>query len=258
MLGNFMTWSGADIRKPWPCRLRSFGARPISGRVVLAVLLLGFVAFAPRRSMAEGDAERGAKAFQACAACHSLRPDLNMTGPSLAGVWNRQAGSLANFDRYSPAVKRSGVTWNTQSLDVWLRDPVAFIPDNWMTFSGIADDRTRTDLIAFLRAVGETGNGNPAVAVPSAYTEALTDLKSLPPAQQVKAIRNCRDSYFVTMEDGKMRAFWDQSLRLETDGSTSGPLPGKPVILPAGMFGDRALVIFAAFEEISSFIKHQC
>ena len=231
---------------------------PMRSRIILAGFVIGVISFAGRQSIADGNAEGGAKAFQVCAACHSLRPDLNMTGPSLANVWNRKAGSLAGFNRYSPALKTSGVTWNAQSLDPWLRDPAALIPGNWMTFAGMADDQTRADLIAFLKAVGEARNGSPGFAVPGAYTEAPTDLKRLPPERQVKAVRNCRDSYFVTTEDGKTRAFWDQSLRIKTDASTFGPSPGRPVIVPAGMLGDRASMIFAAPEEISPFIKQQC
>src|SRR5262249_27280766 len=60
----------------------------------------------------------GARVFRACAACHSLEKDRNMTGPSLAGVWNRKAGGLASFTRYSDAMKLSGITWDEQSLQI--------------------------------------------------------------------------------------------------------------------------------------------
>jgi cytochrome c len=208
--------------------------------------------------MAEGDAERGAKAFGVCAACHSLRPGLNMTGPSLVGVWERKAGSLADFDRYSPALKASGVTWNAKTLDPWLKSPSELIPGNWMTFAGIPDAESRADLIAFLHGISDMSNGSPAVKVPSDYTETPQDLKQLLPGQQVKSIQSCRDSYFVTTADGQRHAFWDESLRFESDASNFGPTSGAPAMLPSGMMGDRALVIFAAPEEISPFIKHQC
>jgi len=38
---------------------------------------------------------------------------------------------------------------------------------------------------------------------------------------------------------------------------TLAALP-MPAIMPAGMMGDRATIIFAAPEEIGRFIKHQC
>ena len=90
--------------------------------------------------------DRGQRAFAACAPCHSLAPDKNMTGPSLANLWNRQAGTLPSFMRYSQALKSSGIIWNETSLDPWLADPQAFIPDNHMTFRGIKDGRMRADL----------------------------------------------------------------------------------------------------------------
>ena len=52
------------------------------------------------RAMAEpGNAMRGERMYRACVACHSLEPNRNMTGPSLAEIWNRKAGSLASFPR---------------------------------------------------------------------------------------------------------------------------------------------------------------
>jgi hypothetical protein len=37
-----------------------------------------------------------------------------------------------------------------------------------------------------------------------------------------------------------------------------GPEPGKPVIVGAGMMGDRASVVFASPQEISPFIAPGC
>ena len=96
----------------------------------------------------EGDA-LGARVFRACAACHSLEKDRNLTGPSLAGVWNRKAGGLASFSRYSDAMKLSGITWDEQSLDGYLKNPSDFMPGNHMTFPGIPDDKARAGIIAF-------------------------------------------------------------------------------------------------------------
>jgi cytochrome c len=44
----------------------------------------------------------------------------------------------------------------------------------------------------------------------------------------------------------------------ETDRSTRGPRPGTPVIMPAGMLGDCATVIFSRSEEIGSTLKRTC
>jgi len=238
----------------------------VTGLTLAATLLLGAAALIPAHALAgDGDAERGAKAFGVCAACHSLRPGLDMTGPSLAGIWGRKAGSLAGFDRYSPALKASGVTWDAKTLDPWLKAPEQFIPGNWMTFQGIPEAETRADLIAFLKEAsagqmpgaaaegGGMGGGMMGGMAPH-----FTDLKKVRPDRQVRSIRSCRESYFVTTADGNTRAFWDHSLRFETDASAFGPTSGTPAMLPAGMMGDRATVIFAGPEEISAFIKHKC
>ena len=85
-----------------------------------------------------------------------------------------------------------------------------------------------------------------------------TNLKQVKPAYRVSAIRYCKDSYFVSTEDGTSHSFWEANLRFKSDSSDLGPTRGPPVILPAGMMGDRASVFFSDPAEISSFIKKQC
>jgi cytochrome c len=99
----------------------------------------------------EGDATRGARAFRACTACHSLEPNRNMTGPSLAGVLHRKAGTASGFTRYSDVMRHSDVIWDDKSLDGYLKDPAGFMPGNHMTFQGISDDQSRADVVAFLK-----------------------------------------------------------------------------------------------------------
>jgi cytochrome c len=204
---------------------------------------------------AAGDPADGAKAFRVCAACHSLRPDVNMTGPSLAGVFGRTAGGLSSFPRYSPVLRQSGVVWNEQTLDRWLADPSGFIPNNRMTIQGIADAKTRGDLIALLRLASPNG---PTGAAASAPEVSEPDLKSQPAAHQVRAIQLCGDTYRVTTVDGSMTEFWERNLRFETDASARGPKPDSPTIMPAGMLGDRAAVIFSRPEEIDDFVRRAC
>src|SRR5712691_4622810 len=63
------------------------GGRAMNRLIVVALVVIsgqsGVVA-------QQGDASRGRQAFRACAACHSLGPGRNMTGPSLAGLWGRK------------------------------------------------------------------------------------------------------------------------------------------------------------------------
>jgi cytochrome c len=98
---------------------------------------------------AEGDAGRGEAKFQDCAACHKLEAGANNVGPSLHGVFTRKAGELTDF-RYSPAIKRSGISWTPETLDKFIADPQAMVPGNRMPYAGMASAADRADLIAYL------------------------------------------------------------------------------------------------------------
>ncbi len=222
----------------------------------LAVALLPLLA---ATAASAGDAQEGAKVFRACAACHSLTPGRHMTGPSLAGLWERKAGTAEGFPRYSEALKSSGVTWNAETLDAWLADPRAFIPNNRMTFPGVPDAKARADLIAYLQAASsgqaETqGNG----MMGGMMSGEVPSLKQVTPDRQVASIRYCGDTYSVKTASGETVQFWERNLRFKTDSSADGPPKGKPALLPAGMMGDRASVIFADPSEISAFIEAKC
>ena len=108
------------------------------------------LAIASGAARADGDAARGEKRFEECAACHSVERGVNNVGPSLAGIFTRKAGELADF-RYSPAMKRSGIAWSPQTLDSFVGDPQKLVPANRMPYAGMADAGARADLIAYLR-----------------------------------------------------------------------------------------------------------
>jgi cytochrome c len=82
------------------------------------------------------------------------------------------------------------------------------------------------------------------------------NLKEVGPERQVVAIHYHQDTYKVTTADGRSADFWEANFRFKIDWSNTGPLICKPVILPTGMMGDRASVIFASPAEISALIKH--
>jgi cytochrome c len=234
-------------------------------RLAVAVALAA-IAFQSPALAQPGDAIRGQRDFRVCAPCHSLEPERNMTGPSLANLWGRKAGSIRSFDRYSDALKSSGIIWDDRALDGWLTDPQRMVPDNDMPFEGIKDDRVRADLLAFLKDATKPG----AVPQQTAQQGGMKgmggmmgggpdpNLKKLEPGIHVKAITYCRDTYRVTTADGKTRAFWERNLRFRTDSSKDGPEKGSPAIMPAGMMGDRASVIFSGPEEITKMIEPRC
>ncbi len=96
--------------------------------------------------------QRGQKLFEECAACHSTKPGESGVGPSLAGALGRKAGDNPDF-RFSPAMKRSGITWSQATLNEFIADPQKRVPDNRMPYAGLPDAAGRADLIAYLLTV---------------------------------------------------------------------------------------------------------
>jgi cytochrome c len=123
----------------------SGGSMRVSALIGAIVLLA-----ATGAARADGDPARGEKRFEECATCHTLERGVNNVGPSLNGVIGRKAGDIADF-RYSPALKKSGITWTPQTLDTFIADPQKEVPGNRMPFAGMPDAGDRADLIAYLQ-----------------------------------------------------------------------------------------------------------
>jgi len=100
---------------------------------------------------ADGDPRRGEKLFEECRACHAVERGVEGVGPDLHGVFGRRAGELESF-RYSPALKRSGITWTPQALDGYIADPQKAVPANRMPYAGMPDARDRADVISYLQS----------------------------------------------------------------------------------------------------------
>ena len=112
--------------------------------LLLAVLLCG----PANAATVAGDAARGKEIYARCLACHALA--YNRTGPLHCGLFGRRAGSVPGFD-YSPAMARSKVIWNQDTLDRFLANPTRMLPGTAMGYAGIPDPQERADLIAGLR-----------------------------------------------------------------------------------------------------------
>ena len=115
----------------------------VTAAVTITLLLAG-------SARADGDAARGEAKFVDCAACHKLEAGANNVGPSLHGLFTRKAGEITDF-RYSPAMKRSGISWTPATLEQFIADPQAMVPGNRMPYAGMASAADRADLIAYLQ-----------------------------------------------------------------------------------------------------------
>ena len=113
---------------------------------------------------AGGDPARGADLFrQNCAPCHSQERGKNLIGPSLFSVLGRPAASVADFP-YSAALRRSGIVWTPDQLLAYLKGPRKHVPGVKMMFPGLADEKDRENVVAFLATLGQTRSVSPSAA----------------------------------------------------------------------------------------------
>ena len=118
----------------------------IPGAVAGAALLL----VVPAGLAAAADAEQGKVLYQACAACHTERPDA--LGPSLKGVFGRKAAALEDF-RYSNPMKRANLVWDEDNLRAYIIDPQGKVKGNRMPYGGITNPKDVDDIVAYLKTL---------------------------------------------------------------------------------------------------------
>ena len=121
-------------------------------RIVLAVstiytAMLGLTGVMPATA-----ADDGKLSFNnLCRTCHSLKAGDNRLGPSLHRIVGAKAGQSSNY-AYSQSLRQSGVTWNEATLDRWIENPEAVIPNNNMKpYSGLADAAVRKSIVNYLK-----------------------------------------------------------------------------------------------------------
>lgn len=115
---------------------------------ILALSIAAAIAVSSGSAMASDD---GAKVFKKrCGTCHSVEAGKHMTGPSLAGVIGRKAGST-DFTKYK-ALKDADFTWDEANLSKWIEDPKAFIGKATAMTAKIKKEDEREAIIEYLKA----------------------------------------------------------------------------------------------------------
>jgi len=104
------------------------------------------------------DAQKGKTVFNVCLACHTIGPGAqNKIGPELNGLDGRKAGTVSNFD-YSDANKSSGIVWNEETFEDYIKNPAAKVPGTKMIFPGIKNEQQEKDLWAYISQFDSDGN----------------------------------------------------------------------------------------------------
>jgi cytochrome c len=105
----------------------------------------------------KGDPVNGKAVFMSsCSTCHGVTAETNsatMVGPSLFGVVGRKAGTVKSLLGPSENLKKHGVNWSAETLDVFLANPLAILmPDSAMA-GVLPDPKKRADVIAYLHTL---------------------------------------------------------------------------------------------------------
>jgi len=130
-------------------------------------LLLQSISLGSGAALAQaGDVESGQQVFKKCMACHRVGEGAkNLVGPSLNGVFGRQAGTMEgySYSALNKAAGESGLVWSEALIFSYLEDPNAFLR-KFLTDKGkadlakgstkmvfrLADEGERRDVIAYL------------------------------------------------------------------------------------------------------------
>tara|TARA_B100000963_G_scaffold149047_1_gene129970 strand:+ start:1420 stop:1836 length:417 start_codon:yes stop_codon:yes gene_type:complete len=110
-----------------------------------------FFALSGTQVFAAGDVAAGEKVFKKCKACHVVNKEQNRTGPHLVNLFDRAAGSLEGYKKYSKAMKSSGIVWDEETLDVYLKAPKKYVKGTRMAFAGLKKDADRANVIAYMK-----------------------------------------------------------------------------------------------------------
>ena len=110
------------------------------------------------------DETRGEKVFKKCQSCHNAESGgANGTGPNLWNVVSATAGQHAGF-KYSSAMGNSGIAWNYEELDGFLKKPGKYMSGTNMNFIGLKKAEDRAAVVEYLRVHADAPVARPEPA----------------------------------------------------------------------------------------------
>ncbi|MFN4239434.1 MAG: c-type cytochrome [Erythrobacter cryptus] len=96
----------------------------------------------------------GEKAFSKCQSCHTIdQGGANGVGPNLYGTMGKAVASHPGF-AYSAELKALGGTWDWEKMNLWLKNPKAYVAGTKMSFAGLSKIEDRAAIAMYLNSKG--------------------------------------------------------------------------------------------------------
>ncbi len=116
--------------------------------------------------LASASAEEGAKVIKKCISCHNFgKGEGNKIGPLLYGVVGRPVASISDFS-YSDALHKVADehgTWTYEGINTFITNPKKYAPGTRMGFGGLASEKDRANVLAYLQTLSDNPVPFPAV-----------------------------------------------------------------------------------------------
>ena len=121
--------------------------------------------------LAAADPAAGEATFKKlCTACHTPTEGGKAgLGPNLYGVVGGPHAHMQGFN-YTDGLKAKTGPWTFEELNQWLKKPSSYVKNTRMAFAGISNDKSRADVIVYLRSLSHdpvplpTADATPAAA----------------------------------------------------------------------------------------------
>lgn len=115
----------------------------------------------PRRFQVDSEMSLGERQFaRKCSICHTLTPDdANRAGPTLHGLFGREAGTLPDYP-YSNALVDSDIIWNEETVArLFEEGPDVVTPGTKMPIQRLREEDDLAALVAFLKRATKPESG---------------------------------------------------------------------------------------------------
>ena len=87
----------------------------------------------------------------------SVRARRTKSAPCSTALTAASPATVPDFN-YSDANKNSGIVWNEQNFEDYIKDPKAKVPNTKMIFPGIKNEQETKDLWAYIKQFDAEGN----------------------------------------------------------------------------------------------------